>query len=384
MNVLPDIAERIEMLTAWRREFHRRPELGLEVPETARVVADRLRSFGMDQVIEGVGGHGVVGVIDQGDGPTVALRADMDALPIVETSGLPYASEIPGRMHACGHDGHTTMLLGAARSLAERRRFCGRAVVVFQPGEETLEGASAMLKDGVLDRSGVEVIYGMHNLPGGDVGTMRVPNGTALASSNRFTVLVRGTGGHAALPHLCRNPIDVAATIVVQLHQHFRRKAFPGIALATTNVVAGTGVYNIIPDEARLEGSLRFLDQNAIRSVTVEMQQVISSVADDHGVTADLIIEPLCPATRNHSVQAAYARDVAGRLLGVTAVTEGEPLMASEDFAFFLERRPGAFIFIANGDTPPLHSSSYDFNDDILGPGASYWVRLVEEGGGIR
>jgi amidohydrolase len=380
MNVLPDIAEGIDRLIAWRREFHRRPELGLEVPETARVVADRLRSFGVDQVIEGVGGHGVVGVIDQGDGPTVALRADMDALPILERTGLPYASEIPGRMHACGHDGHTTMLLGAAGSLALRRRFRGRVVVVFQPGEETLEGAPAMLDDGVLDRFGIEVIYGMHNLPGGEVGTMRVPGGAALASSNRFTILVRGIGGHAALPELCRNPIDVAATIVVKLHQF---NASPGIALATTNVGAGAGVYNIIPDEARLEGSLRFLDPDIARSVTVEMENLVSAVAADQGVTTDLVIEPLCPVTRNHPSQAAYARDVAGRLLGVTAVTEGEPLMASEDFAFFLERRPGAFTFIANGDTPPLHSSFYDFNDEILGLGASYWVRLVEDGGGL-
>ena len=384
MNILPDIAEGIDSLIAWRRELHRRPELGLEVPETARVVADRLRSFGMDQVIEGVGGHGVVGVIDQGEGPTVALRADMDALPILETSGLPYASEIPGRMHACGHDGHTTMLLGAARSLAQRRRFHGRAVLVFQSGEETLEGAPAMLDDGMLDRFGIQVIYGMHNLPGGEVGTMRVPDGAALASSNRFTVLVRGTGGHAALPQLCRNPIDVAAAIVVQLHQQFQRDASPGIALATTNVDAGAGVYNIIPDETRLEGSLRFLDPGVAQSVTAEMEKVVSAVAADQGVTADLVIEPLCPVTRNHPVQAAYARDVAGRLMGVAAVTEGEPLMASEDFAFFLEQRPGAFAFIANGNTAPLHNSSYDFNDEILGLGASYWVRLVEEGGGIQ
>jgi hippurate hydrolase len=384
MNVLPDIAEGIDSLIAWRRELHRRPELGLEVPETARVVAERLRSFGVDQVIEGVGGHGVVGVIDQGEGPTVALRADMDALPILETSGLPYASEIPGRMHACGHDGHTTMLLGAARSLAQHRRFRGRAVLVFQPGEETLEGASAMLDDGVLDRFGIAVIYGMHNLPGGEVGTMRVPDGAALASSNRFTILVRGTGGHAALPQLCCNPIDVAAAIVVQLHQQFQRDASPGIALAITNVGAGAGVYNIIPDEARLDGSLRFLDPGVAQSVTAEMEKVVSAVAADQGVTADLVIEPLCPVTRNHPVQAAYARDVAGRLMGVAAVTEGDPLMASEDFAFFLEQRPGAFAFIANGDTAPLHNSSYDFNDEILGFGASYWVRLVEEGGGIR
>lgn len=382
MNVLPDIAERIDSLIDWRREFHRRPELGLEVPETAAVVADRLRSFAVDQVIEGVGGHGVVGIIDHGDGPTVALRADMDGLPILETSGLPYASEIPGRMHACGHDGHITMLLGAAGSLARRRRFSGRVVLVFQPGEETLEGAPAMLADGVLDRFGVEVIYGMHNQPGSAVGTMRIRDGAALASSNRFTVLVRGTGGHAAFPQLCRNPIDVAAGIATRLRL-LQQEAAPGIVLATTNVTAGTGVYNIIPDEARLDGSLRFLDPAAGRSFTAEMQDVVSTVAADHGVAADLTLEPLCPVTRNNPVQAAYARDVAGRLMGATAVTEGEPIMASEDFAFFLERRPGAFAFIANGDTLPLHNSAYDFNDEILGLGASFWVQLVEQGGGV-
>jgi hippurate hydrolase len=382
MNVLPERAERVDSLIDWRREFHRHPELGLEVPETAAVVADRLRSFGVDQVIEGVGGHGVVGVIDQGEGPTVALRADMDALPIMETSGLGSASEISGRMHACGHDGHTTMLLGAARFLAERRRFRGRVVLLFQPAEETLEGAPAMLDDGVLDRFGIEVIYGMHNLPGGEVGTVRIPDGPALAASNRFTVLVRGTGGHAAFPQLCRNPIDAAAGIATRLHL-LQQEAAPGIVLATTNVTAGTGVYNIIPDEARLEGSLRFLDPAAGRSVVGEMQNAVSAVAADHGVTADLTIEPLCPVTRNHPVQAAYARDVAARLMGATAVTKGEPSMASEDFAFFLERRPGAFVFLANGDTPPLHNSAYDFNDAILGLGVSFWVRLVEQGGGV-
>lgn len=383
MNVLPEIAQRIGTLAGWRRDFHSRPELGLEVPETAGLVADRLRSFGVDQVIEKVGGHGVVGIIDQGEGPTVALRADMDALPISETSGVPHASEITGRMHACGHDGHTTMLLGAAQCLAERRRFGGRVVLVFQPGEETLEGALAMLADGVLNQFGVDVIYGMHNLPGGDVGTMSVPEGPALASSNRFSIRVLGTGGHAALPGLCRSPIDAIAEMVTRLHLHFQRDASQGIVLAVTNVAAGTGVYNIIPDEARLDGSLRFLDEDVARSISAELHEVVSAIASDQGVTAELVIEPLCPVTRNHPSQAAYAREVAGGLMGASAVTNGEPLMASEDFAFFLERCPGAFVFIANGDTAPLHHSAYDFNDEILGLGASYWVRLVEQGGGV-
>lgn len=383
MTVIQGIAGRQAELVEWRRDFHRTPELGLETPTTAGVVSARLRSFGVDQVAEGVGGHGVVGVIDQGDGPVVGLRADMDALPIQETTGLPYASQVPGRMHACGHDGHTTMLLAAARSLVDRRSFSGKAVLIFQPAEETLEGAPAMLEDGVLERFGIEVIYGMHNLPGVEAGTIAVPDGPAFASSNRFSVSIRGIGGHAALPDLCRNPIDAAAAIATGLRNEIEEAGYPGVSLATTNISAGQGAYNIIPDEARLEGSLRFLDPHTASTITARMHDLVSGVTDSHGVAAELTVEPLCPVTMNHPAQAVYARGVASSVLGTEAVTEGRPLMASEDFAFFLERCPGAYAFIGNGDTSPWHHSAYDFNDDILALGASYWVGLIEQGGGV-
>jgi hippurate hydrolase len=384
MTLLPEIEEVVDRLAAWRRELHRYPEIGMDVPETARRVAEWLRACGVDQVIEGVAGAGVVGIVDQGDGPGIGLRSDMDALPIEEANAFPHTSCHAGRMHACGHDGHMATLLGAAWGLARRRRFRGRAVLIFQPGEETLEGARALVDDGTLDRFGVDAIYGLHNLPGDAAGTMRIPDGPVMASSNRFSVTLRGQGGHAALPELCRNPIEAAAELVPVLHG-WEKEVLGGdrVVVAVTSVTAGTGAYNVIPEEARLAGSLRHLGSEGIDTIAAELRRRCDAIAGRYRVQATLALESLCPATMNSSSHAAFAREVGRRVCGASAVVEGEPLMASEDFSLLLHERPGAFALIGNGPSAPLHHAAYDFNDEVLPTGASYLIGLVEEGGGV-
>ncbi len=386
MTVLPEIAEQLGELSEWRHAFHRRPELGMDVPRTASIVAGLLRDMGVDEVVEGVGGLGVVGVIDRGGGSGhgTGLRADMDALPITETTGLPYASEIAGRMHACGHDGHMTMLLGAARYLTADSDFRGRAVLIFQPGEETLEGAPAMLADGLMERFGIDTVFGLHNLPGpAPVGSIRVPTGPVMASSNRFAIVVRGQGGHAALPELSRNPLTVAAAIVSALDGVAELVAestasADRIVLSVTSIGSGTGAYNVIPDDATLEGSVRYLDPQHGDLIPICIDKVVAPIAAQRDVSVEVDFQHLCPVAMNAPGPAELARAAARDVVGPDGTDEGRPLMASEDFAFLLQARPGAYGLIANGPGPSWHNPDYRFNDDILPIGASYFARLVE------
>ena len=384
MTVLPQIAARHAELSRTRHAFHRHPELGMDVTRTAGLVAGLLRDAGVDEVIEGVGGHGVVGVIDRGRGHCTGLRADMDGLPITETTGLSYASEVAGRMHACGHDGHMTMLLGAANYLSTTSDFRGRAVLIFQPAEETLEGAPAMLADGLMERFGIETVYGLHNLPGAaPVGSIRIPTGPVMASSNRFALVIRGQGGHAALPELSRNPITVCAAIVDALAGVGDLVAKSSVSadrivLSVTNVAGGTGAYNVIPDVATLQGSVRYLDPQHRDLVPLCIDRVVAPIAAQYDMSVEVDFQHLCPVAMNAPGPAHMAREAALDIVGPAATGEGPPLMASEDFAFFLQARPGAYGFIGNGPGPAWHNPGYRFNDDIIPIGASWFARLVE------
>lgn len=379
---LPEIAAQADDMVAWRHELHRFPELGHDVPETARRIARWLRECGVTHVAEGVGGHGVVGVIEAGAGPSIGLRADLDALPVTEAVARPHASTRPGHMHACGHDGHCAMLLGAARYLAATRRFRGRVVLVFQPAEEINDGATRMLADGLLDRFDVDAIFGIHNLPGlGDgPGWIGVPAGPVMAAVSDLEITVRGAGGHAALPHLVRDPIVAAAAVVTALQTVVSRVAAPAQALVVsiTDLHAGSGAHNVIPDQARLLGTVRYLDPAMGEGIPRRLVTLVEGVARAHGVTAEVRYAPRCPVTVNSAPEALAARAAAADVVGPSRAGDTSPLLAGEDFGCYLQQRPGAYALISNGDSSPLHAPTYDFNDAILPIGASYLARLVE------
>ena len=368
---------------AWRRDIHRHPELMYEVHRTAATVAEKLRAFGVDEVATGIGRTGVVGVIKgrhTASGKVVGLRADMDALPLTETTGKPYASEVAGKMHACGHDGHTAMLLGAARYLAETRNFDGTAVVIFQPAEEGGGGGKAMIEDGLMDRWGIQEVYGMHNMPGIPAGSFHIRPGPLMASTDEFTIIVHGAGAHAAKPHLSVDPIIVGMGIGQALQTIVSRSVDPveAAVVSLTRFHAG-GARNIISDHAELGGTVRTL-RNVERDLAERrIREIAAGIAAAHGATVEIDYDRNYPVTRNHPQQTAFAANVAREVAGASRVdAEAPPVLGGEDFSYMLEARPGAFIFIGNGETAGLHTSSYDFNDDIIPTGSSYWARLVE------
>ena len=385
MPIVNRIAALSDEMAAWRHDFHENPELLYEVHRTAGIVADRLHEFGCDEVVTGIGRTGVVGVIrgrKSTSGKTIGLRADMDALPIEETSGVSYASKIPGKMHACGHDGHTAMLLGAAKYLAETRNFDGTAVVIFQPAEEGGAGGKAMVDDGLMTRWGIQEVYGLHNMPGLPEGHFATTPGAMLASSDSVEITVRGKGGHAgAGPHRAVDSVLIGSQIVNALQSIVARNVDPlkSAVISITMFQAGTA-FNIIPETAKLGGTVRTLDPEIRDLVERRIGEVADNVARAYGGSAETRYKRMYPVTVNHAREAGVAAEVARDVVGADRVNErAVPLMGAEDFAFMLEARPGAFVFLGMGAGNECHHPAYMFNDNILGHGASYWVRLVEK-----
>ncbi|KRA05774.1 amidohydrolase [Rhizobium sp. Root564] len=383
MPILNRAAELQEEATQWRRHLHQNPEILYDVEETARFVTEKLTAFGVDEIVNGIGRTGVVGVIHgrSKNGRTIGLRSDMDALPILEETGKPWASLTPGNMHACGHDGHMAMLLGAAKYLCETRNFDGSVVVIFQPAEEGGAGALAMVEDRLMDRFGVDEVYGMHNMPGIPLGQFAIRKGGIMAAPDKFTITVKGRGGHAAQPHRTADPIAIGAQIVTNLQLIASRNADPlrSIVVSVTRFQAGTS-HNIIPNEALIAGTVRTLDEEVRDMAEARIRQIAEGTALANGAEAEAEYHRYCPVTVNHSAETDYAAEVARDVVGANNVdADVDPSMAGEDFSYMLKERPGAFIFIGNGDTAGLHNPSYDFNDEALAYGISYWVKLAEQ-----
>ncbi len=385
MPIVNRVADLQPDIQAWRQDIHAHPELLYDVHRTAAFVADRLREFGCDEVATGLGRTGVVGVIKgrkpagKSDIRVIGLRADMDALPIEEETHLAYASRTPGKMHACGHDGHTAMLLGAARYLAETRNFAGDAVVIFQPAEEGGAGAAAMIKDGLMDRFGIDQVYGMHNGPGIPIGAFAIRSGPIMASTDSIDILIEGLGGHAARPHRCIDSVLVGAQLITALQSIVSRSVDPLDSAVISMCEFHAGVArNVIPQTAILRGTVRTLTPEVRQLVEKRVREVVAGVAQITGAKIDLVYERGYPVTVNHAAQTDVATQVAKEIAGDANVHETHPFMGAEDFAYMLESRPGAFIFCGNGNGPGLHHPAYNFNDDAIVFGTSYWIRLVE------
>ncbi|MBS1208515.1 MAG: peptidase [Proteobacteria bacterium] len=383
MPIIPEIAARQRALTEIRRDIHANPELAYEEVRTAALVASLLERWGIE-VHRGIGQTGVVGVISSGSSDRIiGLRADMDALPITERNQFAHCSQHPGRMHACGHDGHTTMLLGAAEYLAQHRNFDGTVVFVFQPAEEGRGGAAAMIADGFFERFPVQAIFGMHNWPGMPLGRFGITPGPVMASADRFDIVITGHGGHAAMPHLTVDPIVAGAALVNALQTIPARTTDPldGVVVSVTQFHAGEA-YNAIPGHAKLQGTTRALLHHVREATWARMQQICDGIAATHGLKVELTRYEGYPPTINTPDEAGMCRAVANALVGAEQVDWAiRPSMGAEDFSHFLAHRPGCYVWIGNGPGEggcTLHNAHYDFNDDNLVLGASYWVNLVE------
>ena len=383
MPVINRIAEFHDEITEWRRDIHAHPELLYDVHRTAAMVAEKLHEFGVDEVVSEIGRTGVVGVINgraTRSGKTIGLRADMDALPIQEKSDAAHVSTVPGVMHACGHDGHTAMLLGAAKYLSETRNFDGKVVVIFQPAEEGGAGAKAMIDDGLMTRWGIDEVYGMHNSPGLDVGKFAIRSGTVMAATDEFNLIIEGNGGHAARPYESTDPILIGTQIYQALQSIISRNVDPLESAVLSIAAFNAGeAFNIIPQRALLRGTVRTLKPEIRDLVESRMTQMVSSIAKLHGASIDLEYDRGYPMTINDIKKTAVAASIAKNIVGDANVDTNRPSsMGGEDFSFMLEERPGAMIFIGNGDTAKVHNEEYDFNDEIIPIGCSYWAKLVE------
>ncbi|MCF6443455.1 M20 aminoacylase family protein [Nereida sp. MMG025] len=381
MPIINRIAGFSDEMTQWRRHLHANPELGFECHNTAAFVADRLRAFGVDEVHQGWATSGVVGIINgRADGPTIGLRADMDALPIHEETGLAHASGIDGVMHACGHDGHTTMLLGAAKYLAETRNFAGRVALVFQPAEEDGGGAGVMVEEGLLSHFDISRIYALHNAPNTPVGQFFTTPGPIMAAVDSFHIHITGRGGHGAMPHETADPVMAAVGVAQALQTIVSRNhcALDDLVLSVTQIHTGSAE-NIVPETAYVGGTVRTFDPLVQDMVEKRMGEVVQGQAASFGVTAHLQYDRWYPATINHEKPTEFAVSVASALVGADKVDgDAGREMGAEDFAYFLQAIPGAYLFIGNGKSAGLHSASYEFNDEVSPIGASYFARLVE------
>ena len=382
MPIKNRFAETHAEITAWRRHLHQYPELQFDVHETAKFVEEKLRSFGITDITTGIGQTGVVAVIEgkaNASGRSIGLRADMDALPIEEATGLEYASKTPGKMHACGHDGHTAMLLGAAQYLAETRNFDGRCVLIFQPAEEGGGGGREMCKDGLMDRWAIDEVYGMHNMPGHPVGEFAIRQGALLAATDQFDITVTGQGGHAAAPHEAIDTNLAAAHILVALQSIASRNVDPlkQVVVSVCTMRSDTNSHNVIPQTVLLRGTVRTLDSGVRKQAEERLRDIVHHTAAAYGCTADIEWEIGYPATINSDENTVFAADAADAVTpGVDRATP--PIMAGEDFSYMLEERPGAYIMIGNGDGATVHHPMYDFNDDAIPAGCSWFAEVIE------
>ncbi|RLJ60350.1 hippurate hydrolase [Litoreibacter meonggei] len=382
MPVKNRFAELLPEITEWRRDIHQNPEILFETHRTSALVAEKLRAFGCDEVVEGIGRTGVVGVIkgkSDKSGKTIGLRADMDALPILEATGLDYASKTPGAMHACGHDGHTAMLLGAAKYLSETRNFDGTVVVIFQPAEEGGGGGREMCEDGMMDRWSIDEVYGMHNWPGNPVGSFAIRPGAFFAATDTFTIAVKGRGGHAAKPHETIDTTVMASHLVLALQTIASRNADPvgQIVVSVTSFETESKAFNVIPETVTLKGTVRTLSPEMRDMAAARLKEIAGGIAATFGGAIDVDYMKGYPVMVNHGEQAEFAASVAAKVSG--GCDEAPLIMGGEDFAFMLEERPGAYILVGNGDTASVHHPEYNFNDEAIPAGCSWWAEIVEQ-----
>ena len=384
MPVKNRFAELLPEIAAWRQDFHEHPELLFEVHRTAGRVAELCRSFGCDEVVEGIGRTGVVAVIKgktDTSGKVIGLRADMDALPIREQTGAPYASKTPGKMHACGHDGHTAMLLGAAKYLAETRNFDGTAVLIFQPAEEGGGGGREMVQDGMMERWGIQEVYGMHNMPGIPVGQFAIRPGAMMAAADQFDIVLTGKGGHAAKPHECIDTVVVASHVILALQTIASRNVDPlkQAVVSVCVVETDSPAHNVIPQVVQLKGTVRTMDPAVQDQVEERIKEIATGTARALGATAEVNYERGYPVTANATENTRFAVDVAEAVAGKGKVdADTAPLMGAEDFSFMLLERPGAYIFVGNGDTAMVHHPAYNFDDNAIPFGSSWYAGMVE------
>ena len=382
MPVKNRFAELHNQISEWRRDIHQHPELMFDTHRTSALVAEKLKAFGCDEIVAGIGRTGVVGVIhgqSKASGRVIGLRADMDALPIHEETGVEYASKTDGAMHACGHDGHTAMLLGAAQYLAETRNFDGTCVVIFQPAEEGGGGGREMCEDGLMDRFGVQEVYGMHNWPGVPEGTFAIRPGPFFAATDVFNIHIEGRGGHAAKPHETVDPVVLSGQLISALQTITSRNADPTeqLVVSVTSVQSSSNAFNVIPQSVHLLGTVRTMS-GAMRDLAeTRMQALCDGIGAGFGGTVTLDYKRSYPVMVNHEEQTSFAADIARTVSG--QCDEAPLIMGGEDFAYMLEERPGAYILVGNGDTAKVHSPDYNFNDNAIPAGCSWWAEIIEQ-----
>ena len=381
MAIVNRIAGYADEMTGWRRHLHTIPELGRECFKTAAFVEEKLREFGVDEIQTGFATTGIVAIINgQGNGPTIGLRADMDGLPIIETTGLEYQSTHEGCMHACGHDGHTTMLLGAAKYLCETRNFSGRVALIFQPDEEATGGAEAMVEEGILDTFDISQVYGIHNMPEFPVGGFFTTTGPLMAGADVFDINIKGRGGHGAMPHGTVDPVLAACSIGQAIQTIVSRNvdAAERLVISVTQIHTGS-VDNVIPDTAYMNGTVRSFTPEVRDLAERRLREIVAGQATSYGCEAEVVYNRGYPATYNSAEGVVTATKAARDVSGVEAVVDDfEPVMGSEDFSYMLEKRPGAYLFMGQGPSAGLHHPEYNFNDDVAPVGASFFARLVE------
>ncbi|HHB80610.1 MAG TPA: amidohydrolase [Aliiroseovarius sp.] len=381
MPIKNRFAELLPEITAWRRDLHENPELLFDTHRTSAIVAEKLKEFGCDEVVTGIGRTGVVGVIKgkaDNSGKVIGLRADMDALPIEEATGLDYASKTAGKMHACGHDGHTAMLLGAAKYLAETRNFDGTAVVICQPAEEGGGGGREMCEDGMMDQFGIQEVYGMHNMPGLPLGSFAIRPGAFFAATDMFEVVIEGKGGHAAKPHEAIDPTVTAANVVMALQTIVSRSADPvhQIVVSVTSIESSSKAFNVIAQRVTIKGTIRTMDNDTRALAEKRLKEIITGTCAAHGAEPEINFMRGYPVMVNHDTETEFAAEVAKKVAGDCA--EAPLIMGGEDFAFMLEERPGAYILVGNGDTAMVHHPEYNFDDNAIPAGCSWWAEVVE------